>query len=256
MVGGNGERDGNDDGEWGPYLMVNRVATAVVFPPSSNVSLTGRTFTNNGLAVWQTGTAGQFVFGSGAQWNNAVGSTWNFQNDTSIVNGGGTGIAFNNSGTFEKTGTSTTAATSAVNNPIAFNNTGTVAASAGTLSFGGGGTCGSTCAGSWTVNSGETLQYLELNVCAERNNRRKRGDTRRRHGELQRRNGELYGEFVQHRGRDGGFGGNGEFHGAGSGDECGAVDESGGTLNFSTGNAIATTTMNQSAWERWREQTR
>ncbi|MGC1607087.1 MAG: SBBP repeat-containing protein, partial [Candidatus Acidiferrum sp.] len=227
--------------------MVNRVATAVVFPPSSNVSLTGRTFTNNGLAVWQTGTAGQFVFGSGAQWNNAVGSTWNFQNDTSIVNGGGTGIAFNNSGTFEKTGTSTTAATSAVNNPIAFNNTGTVAASAGTLSFGGGGTCGSTCAGSWTVNSGATLQYSSLTFALSGtiggSAATQGGGTVSFSGATVNYTGSSYniaGGTVA-------SGGTANFTAPGVVTNAGPLTISGGTLNFSTGNAIATTTMNQSA---------
>ncbi|MGB8662269.1 MAG: Ig-like domain repeat protein, partial [Candidatus Acidiferrum sp.] len=141
--------------------MVNGVATSVVFPAGSDVNLTGRTFINNGLAVWQTGTAGQFVFGSGAQWNNAASSTWNFQNDTSLVNGGGTGQAFNNSGIFEKTGSNSTSTASTVNAPIAFNNAGTATVTAGILGFGGSFT---QTAGNTFLNGGNIQTTVPMNI--------------------------------------------------------------------------------------------
>jgi phage baseplate assembly protein gpV len=83
--------------------------------------------------------------------NNKSGATWNLAADANLYGFTGT---FNNSGTFEKTGgTSTTLV-----QPV-FNHTGTVLANAATLDFNGGGTCILTCSGTWSVASAGSLQF-------------------------------------------------------------------------------------------------
>ena len=115
------------------------------FPASSNVVLSFRTLNNNGTATW-SGAAGQMDMVNGSAINNPPGSIWNYANDSTLVFGGGNTVAFNNAGTFEKTGGT---ATSTVGLP--FNNTGTVLGNSGTMSFTGGGNCGSTCSGTFTA---------------------------------------------------------------------------------------------------------
>jgi hypothetical protein len=120
--------------------------------------LSGRTLNNTGSATWD-GTF--FLMEDGAIFNNQAGATWNHENDSEILFEGGTTPVFNNSGTFEKTGGTTTAG-GGVGASITFNNTGavtvTAADSGGILFVSNVGVCGGTCAGSWSVASGTTLQ--------------------------------------------------------------------------------------------------
>jgi YVTN family beta-propeller protein len=123
------------------------------FPSSSNVALSFRTLKNNGTTTW-SGNAGSFDMINGSIVNNPLGSVWNYTNDSTLVFGGGAAIAFNNAGTFEKTGGT---ATSTIG--LNFNNTGTVLGNSGTLAFTGGGNCGSTCAGTFTAGTGATIGF-------------------------------------------------------------------------------------------------
>ena len=125
----------------------------ITFPTGTNVVLSFRTVNNNGTATW-SGTAGSIDMVNGSVIDNLLGSVWNYTNDSGLVFGGGNAVAFNNAGVFEKTGGT---ATSAIN--VGFNNTGTVLGNAGTLSFGGGGNCGSTCAGTFTATTPGAISF-------------------------------------------------------------------------------------------------
>ncbi len=104
--------------------------------------LSGRTLVNAGTANL-IGT-GSLLIGSGGVFQNN--GTFDLQGDAAIASGGGA-AAFNNAGTFTKSG----GTNSAIN--IAFNNSGTVNASAGTLLLNLGGNCGSVCNGAFNVAS-------------------------------------------------------------------------------------------------------
>jgi fibronectin-binding autotransporter adhesin len=116
--------------------------------------LSGRTMNNAKTATWD-GLA--FLMEIGAVFNNNSGATWNHEADSAIQFEGGTTPVFNNSGTFEKTG-GTSSSGGGISSAITFNNTGTVTGSSGTLFASNVGVCSGTCAGSWSVASGTTLE--------------------------------------------------------------------------------------------------
>jgi hypothetical protein len=116
--------------------------------------LSGVTLNNTGTATWN-GIA--FLMENGAVFNNKAGATWNHENDSPIQFEGGTTPVFNNAGTFEKTG-GTGSGGGGINSAITFNNTGAVTDSSGTLFVSNVGVCSGTCAGSWSVVSGGTLE--------------------------------------------------------------------------------------------------
>ncbi len=166
--GGTGEIDANGAFTWsggticstitGVSCVTGANATlnanlGITFPASSNVVLSSRTLNNNGTATW-SGTNGSIDMVNGAVINNAASRVWNYANDSGLVFGGGSAVAFNNLGTFEKTGGALTS-TIGVN----FNNSGSVLGSSGTLSFTGGGNCGSSCAGAFTSVAPGTIAF-------------------------------------------------------------------------------------------------
>src|SRR5882762_287979 len=209
----------------------------ISFPASgSSPRLDGRTLVNNGTAT-KTGAAGGMTMSNGAQVNNPTNSVWDFQNDSSINNGVGTGQAFNNNGgTFKKSGGT---GTSAVNTPIAFNNTGAVQVTAGTLNFGGGGSCAGTCGGSWAVGSGATLgftsgTYALSGSVSGAGTVNFAGGTETLTGTYNITSGTTAS------------GGTTNFTAPGTVTSVGPLTISGGVLNFSTGGAISTTAMTQS----------
>ncbi|MFZ0817966.1 MAG: choice-of-anchor D domain-containing protein [Candidatus Sulfotelmatobacter sp.] len=121
---------------------------------SSEPFLNGLTLNNAGTATWN-GLA--FLMENGAVFNNKSGATWNHETDSSIQFEGGTTPVFNNAGTFEKTG-GTTNSGGGISSSITFNNTGTVTDNSGTLFASNVGVCSGTCAGSWSVALGATLE--------------------------------------------------------------------------------------------------
>ena len=123
------------------------------FPSAANAFLSFRTLNNSGMATW-SGTNGSFDMINGSVINNGLTSVWNYTNDSDMVFGGGNPVAFNNAGTFEKTAGT---ATSTVGLP--FNNRGTVLGNSGTLSFTGGGNCGSTCSGTFTPGPSAAINF-------------------------------------------------------------------------------------------------
>ena len=130
------------------------------FPASSSAGLSFRTLNNNGTATW-SGTNGFMNLINGALVNNAQGSVWNYTNESTLSFGGGAAVAFNNAGTFEKTGGT---ATNTISAP--FQNTGTVMGNSGTISFSGGGNCGSSCGGTYTAGTGGTISFAN-NIFAQ-----------------------------------------------------------------------------------------
>ncbi len=131
----------------------------ITIPAGSNGSqlLYGRTLNNAGTATlsntfYSPSFGYYFYLGYGAVINNRATGIWNYTTDSPWLNtttGGGT---FNNAGTFEKTGGTTTTTV----NPV-FNNSGSVldsSASPSVLDFNAVGTS----AGSWSVSSGDTLE--------------------------------------------------------------------------------------------------
>ena len=130
------------------------------FPASANVLLSNRTLNNNGTATW-SGAAGSIDVVNGAIISNPLNSVWNYANDSTLAFGGGTAAAFNNGGTFEKTGGTGSSSIS-----ISFNNTGTVLGNSTTLSFTGGGNCGSTCSGTYMAGAGAAINFA-ANIFAQ-----------------------------------------------------------------------------------------
>src|SRR5579871_1132926 len=90
-----------------------------------------RTINNTKTATWN-GSA--FLMLNTAVFNNKSGATWNHQNDSQIEWDGGS-PTFNNAGTFEKTGGTSTSG-GGVGGSLVFNNTGTVISRSGTLLLG------------------------------------------------------------------------------------------------------------------------
>ncbi|HTA56525.1 MAG TPA: Ig-like domain-containing protein, partial [Candidatus Baltobacteraceae bacterium] len=130
------------------------------FPASANVLLSNRTLNNNGTATW-SGAAGSIDVVNGAIISNPLNSVWNYANDSTLAFGGGTAAAFNNGGTFEKTGGTGSSSIS-----ISFNNTGMVLGNSTTLSFTGGGNCGSTCSGTYMAGAGAAINFA-ANIFAQ-----------------------------------------------------------------------------------------
>jgi hypothetical protein len=116
--------------------------------------LSAQTLNNAGTATWD---GILFLMENGAVINNLAGATWNLENDSAIGFEGGTTPVFNNAGTFQKTG-GTSSSGGGIGAEITFNNTGTVTDSSGTLFASNIGACSGTCGGSWSVVSGATLQ--------------------------------------------------------------------------------------------------
>ena len=123
------------------------------FPASASGVLSDRTLNNNATATW-SGANGSVDMVNGAVINNPLNSVWNYTNDSTLVFGGGTAVTFNNAGTFEKTGGT---ATSTISDH--FHNSGTVLGNSGTLSFTGGGNCGSTCSGTFTPGPSAAISF-------------------------------------------------------------------------------------------------
>lgn len=132
-----------------PTQSVSNANAGISFP-YGYPTLDGRTL-NNVQTMSMTGSGYFLTLLDGAVINNKAGAVWNVANDAGLS--GLTGV-FNNLGTFEKTagtGTSTI--------QVPFNNAASVQANAAVLDFAGGGNCGNTCAGTWTVGSGGALQF-------------------------------------------------------------------------------------------------
>src|SRR5208283_1715747 len=109
--------------------------------------LQGRTLNNAGTSTFSTAAYMYLYYGSLI--NNPSGATWNLTSDYNLYTstGGGT---FNNAGTFEKTGGTTTSEVDPV-----FNNAGTVQANTATLNF----AAPATSSAPWSVGTGATLEF-------------------------------------------------------------------------------------------------
>jgi hypothetical protein len=195
-----------------------------------------RTVTNTGTATW---SGADFLMLNGSTFNNPKGAIWNHQVDTPIQFEGGTNPTFNNAGTFEKTGgTNTTGG--GVSASIVFNNTGVVEANSGVLSFGDVGVCSATCAGSWSVLTGDTLQ-LGSGTAAGALSGPITGA-----GTVNFNTGTVnYTGTYNVTGGTTVSGGTANFTAAAT--SVGVLTITGGTLNLSTGKAVTTKTLTQSA---------
>jgi hypothetical protein len=127
----------------------------LTFTGSANELLEGGgTLVEKGT-IHQAGTGHLAIVGTGAVATTLsipVGSVYNFQNDSGIVFGGGTGGVVNNAGTIEKTGG---VATSAISGVAFNNNNGTLNVTTGTLSMQTNG--GVNTGGTFTVATGAIL---------------------------------------------------------------------------------------------------
>jgi len=94
--------------------------------------LSARTMNNAKIATWD---GSDFLMDDGAVFNNKSGATWNHETDSPIAFEGGTTPVFNNAGTFEKTGGTTTTG-GGFGSSITVNNSGTVSAKSGILLLG------------------------------------------------------------------------------------------------------------------------
>ncbi len=196
-----------------------------------------RTVNNAGTATWN---GVEFLMLNGSVFNNKTGAIWNHQVNTQIVFDGGTPPAFNNAGTFEKTsGTGTSGG--GVGSNIVFSNTGSVQANSGILLVDDNGSCTGTCAGTWSVASGATLQLGS-------------GATAALSGPISGAGTVTFGTgTVNYTGTYNVTGGTsvtngtGNFNAGATVTNAGALTISGGTLNFSTGKAVTTSALTQSA---------
>jgi hypothetical protein len=113
-------------------------------------SLIGRTLNNAGSATY---TRNYYLsLSNGAIVINVAKAVWDVSNGGSLYSDG-TGV-FNNAGMFRSLGSGTSSI-----QPV-FNNTGLVELmGTSTQQFTGGGSCGSSCNGSWSVSSGATLGF-------------------------------------------------------------------------------------------------
>jgi len=121
--------------------------------PSGQPFLDTRTLNVSGATAF--GTTNVLFLQNGAVINNLAGSTW------TLVNSNGNGIALNGgtTGTFNNAGTLLITGAGSSSIGVAFNNTGTLNANAGILNLSGGGSCTTSCAGSFNVGSGATLGF-------------------------------------------------------------------------------------------------
>ena len=109
--------------------VISPTASLNINTAASTVTL-GRPLQNNGTVNWLTGSNN--IGFSGGTFNNAAGAVFTTSAVASMVTVAG-GNAFNNAGTFNRTGTGTTTIA------IPFNNSGTVNVQGGALSLTGGG---------------------------------------------------------------------------------------------------------------------
>ncbi len=195
--------------------------------------LLGRTLNNAGTATFSNPNGTYFYEGYGAIVNNKTGATWNLTTDYNIAIYSGT-ATFNNAGTFEKTAGTTSSAVG-----VTFTNTGAVADNVATLNFSGGGTG----AGAWTVSTGAMLEFsggtFALTGPIGGSTATQGGGTVNFNGGTVNYTGSSYniagGTMAS--------GGTANFTAPGVVTNAGPVTITGGTLNFSTGNAIAMTTL-------------
>jgi hypothetical protein len=200
--------------------------------------LSGVTLNNKGAATWD-GSA--FLIENGAVFNNLSGATWNHENDSLLQFEGGTVPIFNNAGTFEKTGGTSTSG-GGVSDAITFNNTGTVTDSSGILSVSNIGVCSGTCAGSWTVALGTTLELGGGATAAAISGPISGAGT------VAFATGTVnYTGTYDVTGGTQASSGTVNFTSPATLTSVGPVNVSNGTINFSTGKTITTTTVTQSA---------
>ncbi len=110
----------------------------------------GRTLNNEGSATMTD--SGSLFINSGAVFNNLAGANFDAQGDAAFEYFSGTFSAFNNDGTFTKSGG---AGTTQFEFGLAFNNDGTVQVQSGTLRLSGGGTS----TGEFGVDSGAAIDF-------------------------------------------------------------------------------------------------
>jgi fibronectin-binding autotransporter adhesin len=195
-----------------------------------------RTMNNAKTATW-TGEA--FLMLNGSIFNNNTGATWNHEGDTNIQFEGGTSPTFNNSGTFEKT-SGTNSNGGGVGGSIVFNNTGSVLANSGILLVNDNGSCTGTCAGTWSVASGATLQLGSGATAALSGPISGAGTVSFTTGTVN------YTGTYNVTGGTTVTEGTANFNSGTTPTSVGPLTISGGTLNFSTGKAIKTTELTQS----------
>ena len=118
---------------------------------SSYSYLVGRTLNNAGVATYTSGY--YLALTNGAIVNNAAKAVWDVSNGGRLYSSDGTGV-FNNAGTFQSSGSGGSQIQATFNNTGAVQVTGT-----STQQFEDGGSCGSSCTGSWSVGSGSTLEF-------------------------------------------------------------------------------------------------
>jgi len=114
-------------------------------------TLAGRTLNNAGSATYTNGYYLELT--NGAIVNNAAKAVWDVSNGGLLYTSDKTGV-FNNAGTFQSSGSG--------NSYIqpSFNNTGTVQVTgSSTQQFEAGGSCGSSCSGSWSVSTSALLEF-------------------------------------------------------------------------------------------------
>ncbi len=107
----------------------------ITFPASAQLTLNGRTLNTAGTSAWtSTPNPGDLLMQNAATINNS--GTWDIQNDSFVDLYSGNPNTFNNAGTFQKSGGTTTTTTSGVyGTDGTFKNTGQVIAKAGNMNF-------------------------------------------------------------------------------------------------------------------------
>ncbi len=196
-----------------------------------------RTLNNPKTATW---TGVEFLMLNGSVFNNQSGATWDHQSDSQIAFDGGTNPTINNAGTFKKSA-GTTSSGGGMGSGIVFNNTGAVQANSGLLLVGDAGSCGSTCAGTWSVASGDTLQIGSGTTAALSGGISGAGTVNFNTGTVN------YTGTYNVTGGTGARGGTLNFISPATVTATGPLTITAGTLNFSTGKAISTTSLTQSA---------
>jgi Beta-propeller repeat/Cep192 domain 4/Divergent InlB B-repeat domain len=145
-------------------LAVINANGGITVATGNSVTVKLRTLNISGSATIGSSSGGDnFNLANGAVVNLLAGATWSMPSGGNL-NGGAT-ETFNNSGTFTVAAATSSApggtppATMPVY-PVFNNNSGAaVSVTSGTLAFNGGGSCGSTCPGTWTAGTGATLSF-------------------------------------------------------------------------------------------------
>ena len=111
------------------------VATGgIAFSSNAQLTLNGRTLNTSGTNAWTATNPGDLLLLNGSTINNS--GTWDLQNDSYVYLYTGASNTFNNTGTFQKSGGTTTTTTSGVyGSDGAFKNSGLVIAKSGALNF-------------------------------------------------------------------------------------------------------------------------